>query len=294
MIRRGYGFPLALIAIGLVALLSNFGIAPFSPLALLSLWPLILVIIGIDLLLAQRAPLAALALDVLTVGLGLALLFTQPNLPGFFPFSISGRECPSGQGQSDVSIARASAQRLSLHLTGGAGTFHVSGGAAALVEAHSDAGDLTARSSASADRADVRITQCGPNFAARSVYVRIANDVPTSFELTGGAGSFELDLRDVKLTDVRITNGASSTKLELPKPNGDVVIRITGGASSTTIDLGGAEARVETTGGLTSLNSPGSSSGGVGRGVYETAGYASARDRYTITITGGVSSVTVR
>ncbi len=298
MRRRGFGLPLVLIAIGLVALLANLGITSFSWVALLALWPLILVIVGIDLLLARRAPLAALALDVLAVGLGLALLLTQPNLPRSVLFTFPGGGCPGGQpSQGDVSVARAGAQRLSLQLTGGAGTFHVSGGASTLVEAHSDAGDLSARSSTSGDRADVRITQCGPiaNFASRSVDVRITNDIPTSLDLTGGAGSFDLDLRDVTLADVRLTNGASSTRLALPRPSGDVGVRVAGGASSITIELPpGSEARVETSGGLTALNSPATSAGGFGRNVYETPGYAAARDRYSITVTGGVSSVTVR
>lgn len=295
--RRGFGFPLVLIAIGLVALLANLGLAPLSWSAALSLWPLILVIIGIDLLLAHRAPLAALALDVAVVVLGLVLLVSRPYAPDWFPFaSFGARDCPTPARSASVAAQRESVQRLAFHFSGGAGTFRFSGGASNLVEATSDANDLYFRSSSSGDRVvDVRLTQCEPGgFGGRNVEVRIASDVPTSLELTGGAGTFDLDLRAVKVSDIRITNGASSTTLALPRPSGDVPVRIIGGASSINIDLGGAEARVETSGGLTSLNAPGASSNAFGRNSYETPGYASARDRYTVSVTGGVSSVSVR
>lgn len=294
---RGFGLPLVLIAIGVVALLANVGAVPFSPLALLALWPLLLVIAGIDLLLSHRAPLAALALDVAALGAGLALLVTQPSLPTVLPFvNIGSRDCPAGAARSSVSVPREGAQRLSLRLTGGAATYRVLDAASALVEARSDLEQLYPRITRSGDAADVAIIQCwsGPFTTGRDVEVRLASGIPTSLDLTGGAGSFELDLRDVRITDLRLTNGASSTKLQLARPSGEVVVRITGGASSTEIELGGAEARVETTGGLTSLSSPSTVTSGVGRNVYETPGYASAPDRYTITVTGGVSSVTVR
>ena len=296
--RRGFAFPLILIALGVAALLANFGLLAFSWTALLSLWPLILVVIGIDLLLAHRAPLAALALDVAVVALGIVFVATQPVAPFFPGISFNGRNCPAGQAQSDVSVLRQDATRLTLAFTGGAGSFHFSGGASDLVDAHSDSDDLYLSLRAPGD---VRLTQCGRNApigAGRNVEVRIASDVPASLEVTGGAGTFDLDLRDVKLTDLRMTNGASTTTVELPKPSGDVLVRITGGASTVTIDLGGAEARVESTGGLTSLNTPSgwptSGNPSFGRSSAESQGYAASHDRYTITMTGGVSTLNVR
>ena len=56
--RRGAFWPLLLIAIGLIFLLSNYGlIAGVSWLAVLNLWPLLLVLIGLDIAFARRWPL---------------------------------------------------------------------------------------------------------------------------------------------------------------------------------------------------------------------------------------------
>lgn len=297
MSRRGFGLPVVLITVGVVALLANLGMVSFSPIALLALWPLVLVLIGVDLLVARRAPLAALALDLGVVAVGLALLVARPDLPTWTPMlNIGGGHCPDGEAQSSVTVPRDGAQRLSLRLSGGAGTFRVNGGASALVEASSNAATLYPRTSRSGESVEVRLSECfdGARLSAHDVQVRVANDLPLSLEVTGGAGTFELDLREVRLSDARLTNGASSTTLRLPPPRGEVVVRVTGGASSTSIELGGAEARVESTGGLTTLNVPTGSFGGVGRNNWETPGYGAAADRYSITVTGGVSTVTVR
>ena len=56
--RRGVFWPLLLIALGLIFLLQNFGfITGVSWLAVASLWPLLLVLIGLDIAFARRWPL---------------------------------------------------------------------------------------------------------------------------------------------------------------------------------------------------------------------------------------------
>ena len=297
--RGGFGFALALIGVGIAALLANLGYLSFSWTAILALWPLLLVIAGVDLILAHRAPMAALAIDVVVVAVGLVLLATRPfggGITTIFPFvNIGDTDCPSGVAQASVSVPKTSTTPVTIHITGGAATYTIAGGASDLVNATSDDPNLYLRSSGS----DIRLTQCGNNGSlggSRNIRVQIADDVPVSLDLTGGAGSFTLDLRSTKLTELRSTNGAATMEIDLPKPSGDVPIRLTGGASTITIVLGGAEASVDVTGGLTSLNAPGGAGGGTfaGRQHWDSTGYAGAHDRYTITVTGGASTITVR
>src|SRR6185295_11903968 len=97
--RRGVFWPLLLIALGIVFLLSNFGvISGVSWLAVASLWPLLLVLIGLDIAFARRWPLQTLAAEVLVIAGGLALLAYSPNLsPGIFVFGDG-----DGPGVADV------------------------------------------------------------------------------------------------------------------------------------------------------------------------------------------------
>jgi hypothetical protein len=302
--RRGVFWPLLLIALGLVFLLSNFGIiSGVSWLAIASLWPLLLILIGLDIAFAGRWPLPTLAAEVAVIAAGLALVAYSPNLsPGIFVFGNGG-----GSGVTDVTVPRGDATQLALTLNGGATrAYHVSGGATALVEAHSENADLRVRTQGTT-RAEVRLDQVSSGFfrpsGAGAIEIRLASDVPTSLTINVGAGEFDVDLSDVRVTDVKVNVGASSMNFVLPMPSGDITIRMNGGASNIVIVVpDGVEARVGTTGGLLSLRSDnprlgttGSASGVFAGGTFvETSGYRGAPDRVTLTISAGASSIVVR
>jgi len=238
------------------------------------------------------------------IAAGLALVAYSPNLsPGIFVFGDRG-----GAGVADVTVPRGDATQLSLTLNAGATrAYHVSGGAAALVDAHSANPDLRVRPTGTT-RADVRIDQVSPGgffhpVGEADIAIHIASDVPTSLTINAGAGQFDIDLSDVRLTAADVNVGASSMRFVLPKPSGDIAIDMNGGASSIVVTIPeGVEARISTSGGLLSLRSDnprlgntGSASGVfAGRSSVETSGYGAARDRVTMTITAGASSIVVR
>jgi len=148
---------------------------------------------------------------------------------------------------------------------------------------------------AAARKATFGSTQGSAHFGGGSeIDVKVANDLPLSFQLNAGAGEFVMDLHDVQTTDARLSVGASSTTMVLPHPIGEVSVRIDGGASNVAIEIpAGVEARVTINGGLvssTSTNPRATKSGS----IIETPGYSTAKDRVTVTITGGASSITVR
>ncbi|MBI3522104.1 MAG: hypothetical protein HY071_03255 [Chloroflexi bacterium] len=278
---RGIVLPLVFILAGLVFLAANFGyIAPINiGRAVALLWPLILMIVGIDLALARRFPLAALGGEVAVIALGIALIAVRPAGPDLF---FRG----PAAGDQNITVAREGAKTASLNVIVGGGTLRLSGGATALVEARSDTPDLTQRVSRRGDSADVRITMEDFRFgrAPANVDVKVASDVPLALNVSGGAGDFTLDLRDVTVTDLRVSAGASNLFLTLPKPSGELRARIDSGASSIVIEVpAGVEARVTASGGLISVS-----------GRTETAGYGSAKDRVTISVSAGASSVTIR
>ena len=302
--RRGVFWPLLLIALGLIFLLSNLGlIAGVSWIGILNLWPLLLVLIGLDIAFARRWPVPTLVAEVAVIAAGLALLAAMPSYGEVFAF---------GSARTGVSAASAprtaGTNQLDVTINGGAGAYHVTGGATDLVEASSANPDLRVVTSERTARATVRVDQVGPEhfpFAAGNVniQVRIASDLPTSFTMNAGAGSFDVDLTDVRVTDARVSAGASNTRLTLPKPTGDVPFRINVGASNVTITVpDGVEARISTTGGILSLRSENArfSDGNRAAGclacgtAVESSGYGSATDRVTVTISAGASSIVVR
>lgn len=292
--RRGLFWPVALIAIGLVFLLANYGlIQPLSVLSLLALWPVLLILLGIDIAFARRWPLPTLAAEVAIIALAIVFAATQPGALGLGALTFGRTDCA---GQPSVSAPRGSASSLALRINGGAARYRIEGGARELVEATSDRDllCLTSRANASS-RGDVVISQSGTRIGGSAdVSVKVANDVPLSLTMNAGAGDFLVDLHDVKVTEARFAMGAASTTLVLPHPAGDVTVRIDGGASSVTIEIpADVEARVTVSGGLVSSSSSNPRATKDGN-IIQTTGYAGAKDRVTVTVTGGASSVVVR
>lgn len=305
--HRSLSWPLILITIGLVFLLVNFGYVPgVTAIQLLNLWPLLLILAGVDIAIGRRWPLAALGIDVAVIALGLALLATQPTVfsgPFFFDHDAGG------VGQRDVSVERRSVTSLSLDINGGAGRFRVSGGSMMLVEAHSPNEDLRVRRAEfdkSGEHADVRIDHSGSRRGVTAdVETRVASNVPTDLELNGGAGEFFIDLSDMMVSSAELNVGAASLTLTLPrpaqateapmtKPTPEVKIEVNAGASSIIIDVPeGVEARVTTSGALLSLRSTNTRVTASGS-TAETAGYGSATARVTVSVTAGASSITIR
>lgn len=306
-VRRGLLFPAVLIILGAVFLLGNLGyIPPVSLRAVAQLWPLILIVLGIEAILGRREPVLALAVELGVILLAVALVAAQP----------AGLFAPTSRGSTDASVEREGAASLALRVSGGAGSYTISGGATALVEARSEGAELRVRTERRGSGADVRVDPAvgvsgdGPRFdlfrfnggPPIEVRVRVANDVPASIRLEGGAGDFTLDMRDLIVTDARVATGASSLHVVLPAPRGDVSIRIEAGAASIDIEVpDGVEARIGASGGAlsTSVTNPrfgggtGASLVAVGRSM-QTSGYAGAKDRVTVTIEAGASSITIR
>lgn len=299
--RRGFLFPLLLIGLGAAFFAANLGyLPPISARALLSLWPLLLVVFGVELIVARREPYLALAIEVLVAAAGVALVTAQPR--GLF--------VPAVGATTSATIERDGARSMALRLEGGAGTYTLAGGAAALVEAHSDGGEITVRNEGRGDAADVRVQPVGIGDLVAlgttppvNVDVRVASDVPvTLLRVQAGAGDFTIDLAAVQVREARIETGASKVELTLPHPSGEVGVHVQAGAASVAIVVpDGVEARITTSGGLLSttvenprLGAATSSSLPRNASAVETAGYAAAKDRVTVTVEAGASTIRLR
>lgn len=299
--RRSMFWPLVLIAIGLVALAGNYGlIQPVSIVSILALWPVLLIMLGVDIAFSRRWPVPTLVAEVAIISGALLLAATQPSALRLASFSFSNsNDCTNAS--PSITVPRGSLQSVRLTINGGAARYHLAGGGAAAVAASADGTDLclrdqtNSRDASAATRGDVRLTQSTTRFSGNAdVTVHVANDLPLSLIVNVGAGEFVFDLHDIRTTDARINIGAASTTVVLPRPTGEVPIRIEGGASSVVIEIPAeVEARITVTGGLvssSSINLRATKSGN----VIETAGYATAKDRVTVSVNGGASSVSVR
>jgi hypothetical protein len=123
--------------------------------------------------------------------------------------------------------------------------------------------------------------------------IHLNRDVPISLKIDSGASASILDLSDLKVTDLDIDTGASSTEVTLPASAGNTRVDIDTGASSLKLTIpAGVAASIRTKTGLSSVNVA-SRFPHMGDGTYQSPDYATATNRADITINAGVGSVDI-
>lgn len=117
--------------------------------------------------------------------------------------------------------------------------------------------------------------------------------IPLSLKFDSGASATTLDLSDLKVTDLDIDTGASSTELTLPNNAGNTHVDIDTGASSLKVKIpASVAASIRIKSGITSLNiNPRFSR--LENGQYQSSDYSTASNRVDMTIDAGVGSIEI-
>jgi hypothetical protein len=269
--------PLVLISLGVAFLLANLGaLRGLSWSEVFRLWPLLLVLGGVDLLLRPRSFVAAAIVEIAIVA-------------GAFIYLLSGATLGPATLSYSTDVPRAGATDLSLTVNYGAGSLALSGGATALVSVNSTREDVSRKIDQSGTSAAVTISSgadrvFGIDGGDRSWDVKLPSDVRTRLVLNLGAGDFDIDLGAVQVSRATINAGASDLTVRLPVPKGEVPMTIAAGASSVQIDVpDGVAYRISSTGVMQSFS-----------GATQSPGYDTATDRLTIKLSAVASSVTIR
>ncbi len=123
--------------------------------------------------------------------------------------------------------------------------------------------------------------------------IRLNRDIPLSLKIDSGASASILDLSDLKVTDVDIDTGASSTERTLPANAGNTHVDIDTGASSLKVNIpSGVAASIRVKSGIASVNvNPRFSR--LDGGLYQSTDYSTAANRVDMTIDAGVGSIEV-
>jgi hypothetical protein len=253
-------WPILLIAVGVIFLLSNLGVLPFDAWQLWRLWPLILVVIGLDVLLEA---------------------FWRRGRPGGEPLSID----------------RDSLSEAEVIVEFGAGTLRVGAGAAAgkLLEGEfSDGAEYQLRPG------QVRLYGSRDwnwwgwwGGGGRHWDVRLTPDIPLRLRFKLGACQSTLDLSDLRVTDLALETGAADTRVQFPRAAGMTRAQVKSGAASVKLSVpDGVAARITATMAIGTLDVdtrrfPRSGSG------YASPDYDTAANKLDLSIEGGVGSVTV-
>lgn len=287
---RSFFWPALLILAGVVALLVNTGQIPVDRLyQLLNLWPLVLIVIGLELILRRTVHGVmgdvAMALIVLLAIVGAAAYVTVSPNPGNI------NKLDTEQGLGEVKTAR-------VEINAGAATINISSAARSdLYRAHVDYSGQTPDVHFDAGTGSLIISQRGKNFLPFqprhfAVDLKISSEVAWAIDLNTGAATTTLDLADVHLSSISLNTGAAKDEITLGPATGVVPVEINGGALTVNIHRpGGTEASVDVSGGAVSLNADGRNMHAIGHLSFESPGYSGATNSYRVEVNGGACTV---
>ncbi len=301
--NRGLIFPLVLIAIGVIILLSNTGVLSSDALQRLGdLWPLLLVILGLQLILnhtlpRQQATIIGLAATVAIVIAAVAYAALAPA-------------ATFGARQADSNALLGGLTEATLDLNYSGATLDVQSGSLGdlLYQAHVDYPGTDNPPAISLDqetgKLEIRESSSFSNFSPfrwfgpnrRHVQVTLTDRIPWAIQIDGGAANERLDLRHLQLSKLQVSGGANRLDVQVAAPKGTVLIDVSGGASSVTLRAPAqSEWRVAISGGVSAVTINGSSSGNLGGDFQQQSpGYTSAANRFDIEISGGASHIDFR
>lgn len=291
---RSVFWPALLIFIGVVALLVNSGLMSADRLyLLLNLWPLILIVIGLELIIRRSVPGAAR--DVASV---LILLLAVVGAAAY----VAAGPNPSTTHTLDTHSPAAGVEQAALEIDLGSADITVSSSNALegdLYRAHIEYAGSKPSVSFDQSTGLVRISQSSGNFpflqSRRFVLnVKVNQNVAWSLTENSGATTSRLNLSGVQIGTININSGASRNDIYLGEPSGVVPVTINGGSLNVYIHRPrGTAASITVAGGAVNLNADGKQMHAIGNLSFQSPGFSAEGDGYRIEIHGGACSVTL-
>lgn len=283
---------LLLILVGLLALLDNLGVVTVQYQNLWQLWPLLIVGWGVSLLNIKGTWWSVVSVLLMIGTLG----FVAWAAIGTVPL----REVESTEQSQRVEKASGTINRLDVSVEAGAGTIMIGPGASETpVEAvlRSNVATLNVDSSSDRTTQKVDISIEGNQMwwtgnMRNDLDIQLSRQLPVYLKVNTGASDLDADVSKVLLERLDIDLGANSSVVTLGSLVDLVDVKLSAGASSVTL-------RVPKDSGVSVKLDEGVSSQDLddledkGNGSYETAGFNTASKKITIRGDLGASSFTL-
>jgi hypothetical protein len=291
---RSFFWPALLILAGVVALLVNTGRISEDRLAqLFDLWPVILILIGLELIIrrsvhGRAGDIAAALIVLIAIGGAVAYVAVAPN--------------PGTTHTMDASDTVGNLDHAALQIDVGSATITMAGSDSLngdLYRAHIEYSGPKPDITLNRSTGDLRIEQStsGVNlFQTRRFVMNLELNPSLPWAITSNTGAVTetLSLSSVHVGSIAINTGASREEITLGPPSGIVPININGGALTVKVHRpSGTAASVAVSGGAVSLDADGRQSHAVGNLSFQTSGFGGAADGYRVEVNGGACTVSI-
>ncbi len=208
---------------------------------------------------------------------------------------------PAPTEAEHVSVPLEGASRAAVELSHGAGQLSLSAGADSEVLMAGDfGGGLRYQARRRGESLDLEMKMRAEpiaflNWSPGSLdwNVRLNPGVPLSLKCETGASESVLDLRDLKVTELKLETGASKLQVTLPASAGFTRVKVEAGAARVDLRVpGGVAGRIRTSAGLSSVTVDETRFPGFDN-RYQSPDYETAANKVDIDIETGVGSVSV-
>ncbi|OGF53841.1 MAG: hypothetical protein A2Z21_10350 [Candidatus Fraserbacteria bacterium RBG_16_55_9] len=209
----------------------------------------------------------------------------------------------SSVGVSQVTIPLEGAQRARVRVRYGAGRLSMNAGAGpSELASGSFGGGLDHQARREGDLLDVEMRMPTERFAwvwggSRDAYnwsLALNGEIPLALNLETGASDMKLDLGELRVTELRLKTGASSTHLTLPAHAGNTRVDIKAGAASLDVRVPmGVAALIRIDGSLAGIKVDTSRFPRLGD-VYQSSDYGTAANKMDIEVHIGAGSIDIR
>jgi hypothetical protein len=306
---RSFFWPIILISVGVLLLLSNLGIVPWTTWNLLwRFWPLILVAVGIDVLIGQRSAVGS----VISGFLILALIATAAGVVFFaeqLPFIANYvQDTPWQTDHIQQALDDYESASILIDMTSQPVSIQALNNSKNLIEGDlTYQGDLIFDVQSQKSNADIRLdTRLIENWVVIPFQnkpeakwdISLTPEIPLDLTLDTGSGSCDFDLSDLLLEEFFLDSSSGSISLSLPDGQ-SYPVKIDSGSGSVRIaipDDVGIRVRIDSGSGSFS---PGSSFKLVngernGDGTWENNKYDTAAQTIEMVIDQGSGSITFK
>ncbi len=284
-----------LIGLGVAFLLNNMGILSVNWLGLLRFWPVLLILVGLDVLLGRRSLIGQLIMAVLGLAIVIGVIYLA-----------SGTAVSADAITRQISQPLGEVEELDVTLQLGAfatnittlsdSNMAVSGDYTTdpqleLIVDYDDSGSTGKLEISQED--DMVFPLPGNGNFSGELNLGLTDNIPVKLEVNAGAGDLDLDLTGLNLTSLDLNLGAGQLTLLLPE-QGDFEVSVGGGVGDIQVTVPDSlDARIDIDSAI------------VGRTIdnrfekrddslWQSSGYDGADNRVKLEIDAAVGNIVVR
>jgi hypothetical protein len=299
-------WPMILIGVGTAWLLVNIGIFTAENISVaLQLWPLLLIVIGIDIIFGRTSASRGATVGLAFVGLMLAIMYIGPSM------GLGGNV---ERNNTKFDIPFDGAETLTLNIEAGIDSVIINPltDSNNLVETelwHFGDIDIEVNSNNGDKAVTIQQQDISFNFGLDLGHdensgwtINVNPDIPLAVDFEGGVGHTQMDLSSFELTDLDMNMGIGALDITLPVPQHSYAVDINGGVGEVALNIPVETAvQIVASTGIGSIDLPTNLIQVDGEdellgadGTWQTEGFDQADNRITINYDGGIGTLKIR